>query len=278
MTHRLRSCAASAAITTAYVVVGGALLPMTRALITSATGPDVQLGQLVGLAAAITCWVTLVWAALVTLLPLLAAAVAGTGSDLFRQVSALGPPSARHLVAALLGAGLLSGAIGAAVPAAAAQVAQVYQLAQLAQVAQVDHATRAAPTAPAHHAVRPVITATSPRRSNLPDLDRPARAASVASGWTPDRPAAPHRQSVARIQATRLVTGTPTPGRDVLDHLVVRRGDSLWEIAARHLGPNASAAEIAREWPRWHHANRSVIGPDPGLLLPGQQLVAPRAR
>jgi nucleoid-associated protein YgaU len=49
----------------------------------------------------------------------------------------------------------------------------------------------------------------------------------------------------------------------------------LWGIAARHLGPDASDAEVAREWPRWHAANRDVVGDDPDLLLPGQVLHAP---
>jgi nucleoid-associated protein YgaU len=56
---------------------------------------------------------------------------------------------------------------------------------------------------------------------------------------------------------------------------VVRRGDALWDIAARHLGPTASAAEIARAWPRWYSANRAVIGADPGMIRPGQILFAP---
>jgi nucleoid-associated protein YgaU len=56
---------------------------------------------------------------------------------------------------------------------------------------------------------------------------------------------------------------------------VVRRGDSLWSIAARHLGPGASDAEIAAQWPRWWHANRAVIGTDPDLILPGTRLIPP---
>lgn len=59
--------------------------------------------------------------------------------------------------------------------------------------------------------------------------------------------------------------------------VVVLRGDSLWSIAARHLGVNAGATAIAQEWPRWYAANRQVIGPDPDLILPGQRLIAPPA-
>ncbi|WP_294565719.1 LysM peptidoglycan-binding domain-containing protein [uncultured Arthrobacter sp.] len=57
--------------------------------------------------------------------------------------------------------------------------------------------------------------------------------------------------------------------------VVVRRGDSLWSIAAARLGPLASDADIAASWPRWYARNASLIGPDPDLLTPGQTLAAP---
>lgn len=59
---------------------------------------------------------------------------------------------------------------------------------------------------------------------------------------------------------------------------VVRPGDSLWGIAERHLGPHASNAEIAAEWPRWYRANRGVIGSDPSLIHVGARLVVPHPR
>jgi nucleoid-associated protein YgaU len=59
------------------------------------------------------------------------------------------------------------------------------------------------------------------------------------------------------------------------DEVVVHRGDCLWSIVARSLGPTAEDADIARAWPRWYAANRSRIGTDAGLLLPGQRLVPP---
>jgi nucleoid-associated protein YgaU len=52
-------------------------------------------------------------------------------------------------------------------------------------------------------------------------------------------------------------------------------GDCLWSIARDHLGPRAGDDAVAAAWPRWYAANRHVIGPDPDLLQPGQQLVAP---
>ena len=56
---------------------------------------------------------------------------------------------------------------------------------------------------------------------------------------------------------------------------VVRRGDTLWDIAAARLGPGATAGDIAAAWPRWYAANRRLIGPDPSHIVPGQRLVPP---
>jgi resuscitation-promoting factor RpfA len=56
--------------------------------------------------------------------------------------------------------------------------------------------------------------------------------------------------------------------------VVVRPGDSLWTISARH-DPGAKAARIAAEWPSWWAANRAVIGADPDLIHPGQRLTPP---
>jgi|SRR5829696_6573450 len=55
----------------------------------------------------------------------------------------------------------------------------------------------------------------------------------------------------------------------------VATGDSLWAIAERRLGPDATPAAVTAEWRRWYAANRGVIGPDPDRLLPGTTLRAP---
>jgi hypothetical protein len=95
-------------------------------------------------------------------------------------------------------------------------------------------------------------------------------AALPSPAWTPSRPAAP-----ARPQADVRVVAAPALRDHGSPPVVVRRGDTLWSIAARHLGPDATDAEIAEQWPRWWQANRGRIGDDPDLLLPGQVLVAP---
>ncbi|MDN5765307.1 MAG: hypothetical protein L0H96_22215 [Humibacillus sp.] len=88
-------------------------------------------------------------------------------------------------------------------------------------------------------------------------------------GW---RPTAPVRTAGAR---STLLTPAPRTASALVEHVTVRRGDSLWSIVARHLGPGASDTEIAHEWPRWFAANAAVIGEDPDLILPGQQLAPP---
>lgn len=74
---------------------------------------------------------------------------------------------------------------------------------------------------------------------------------------------------------TADMTATDATTADVTERVEVRRGDSLWSIAATHLGAGATDAEIAREWPRWYEANRATIGADPDHIEPGQLLVAP---
>lgn len=80
----------------------------------------------------------------------------------------------------------------------------------------------------------------------------------------------PHR---VPLQLARLAGGTTRSP----DEVVVRAGDSLWSIAARHLPQDASSVEIAAAWPRWHEANRRLIGPDPNLLEIGWVLHTPHS-
>jgi len=101
--------------------------------------------------------------------------------------------------------------------------------------------------------------------------EAPARSTAASStpapGWTPSRP------PVRPQPSTRLVT--TAPAAEGPRETVVRRGDTLCDIVRAHLGPDATDAEVAAEWPRWHATNRAVIGADPDVLLPGQVLHAP---
>lgn len=92
----------------------------------------------------------------------------------------------------------------------------------------------------------------------------------VQPQWQPRPPVtAPRLVTSARVRAALELPDTAH------HEVAVRAGDSLWTIAARALGPEASDVEIALEWPRWFDANRAAIGNNPDVLLPGQVLRAP---
>ncbi len=109
-----------------------------------------------------------------------------------------------------------------------------------------------------------------------PDLSRPADpmigSAPLGvgnSGTAPNANPGPAGQATTPAHTNDASTAE-------LTEVVVLRGDTLWAIAARALGPAATTAQIAREWPRWWAANEQVIGPDPDRILPGQRLQPPR--
>lgn len=134
------------------------------------------------------------------------------------------------------------------------------------------------------------VTALSALSATVPAVAAPSAATAVAAGpaaaaptsvdrcdgdvptpgWVPDKPS--RTDQVAR-ECAPLVTGKAVA--DDSGEVVVRRGDTLWSIAAAHLGPHADAQAIAAEWPRWYAANRHVIGDDPDLLLIGTRLQSP---
>ena len=249
---RGRALAAAGLLLLGHLVASGLLAWATAGMYSAVRAPGpAPFDALLALATAVGAWAALTWLAALTALTVLTAAVAGLGSRAHRRAAAITPPLGRRLAGALIGLTIAGAPLSAALPAAAS-------------VSSV--ATAAAFGPPSND--RPPLPGSDA-------LDRPAPG--VPPGWTPDRPAAPPGQDTRSGSLVRLVASTPNVGHVVLDEVVVRRGDTLWDIAARHLGPHASAAEVAGEWPRWHAANATVIGPDPDLLLPGQRLLPPRA-
>lgn len=94
---------------------------------------------------------------------------------------------------------------------------------------------------------------------------------STSGGGTPAGAAKERLPSPDRPDVTRERRRPHDHSRTV----VVRRGDSLWSLAAAHLPGRPSDAQTARAWPRWYAANRAVVGADPDLIHPGQRLRAP---
>lgn len=102
----------------------------------------------------------------------------------------------------------------------------------------------------------------------------PATAATDRTADSPSRDAG--ATSTPRVVLD--VAETPpndAPGVEPRTVATVRPGDTLWGLAADHLGTDATDADVAAAWPRWHEVNRTVIGADPDVLRPGQVLVVP---
>lgn len=97
-----------------------------------------------------------------------------------------------------------------------------------------------------------------------PTLDRVNSAPAAASISAPARPDSPSPGSVA---------GGAGAGAGHV--VVVRPGDTLWGIAAENLGRGQSPSQVARAWPEWYEANRSIIGPDPDRIAVGLRLRPP---
>ncbi|RRC94979.1 LysM peptidoglycan-binding domain-containing protein [Schaalia canis] len=56
---------------------------------------------------------------------------------------------------------------------------------------------------------------------------------------------------------------------------IVREGECLWDIAAALLGEQSSDAAINDAWQRLYSLNRTTIGSNPDLILPGTVLTLP---
>jgi nucleoid-associated protein YgaU len=110
----------------------------------------------------------------------------------------------------------------------------------------------------------PAHSASSPP----PQPEGPAASSAVDPGWKPVHPMVEAGPLTARHVRDQDTADTRT-------EVTVRSGDSLWSIAAAALGPFATDADIAREWPRLYAGNRDVIGANPHFLRPGQVLLLP---
>ena len=213
--------------------------------------------QLLVEAIALVAWALLGWATVVLTVEVAAVLPGACGRQSSRLARAVTPAAVRRLAQGAIGLTVLVGPMTAGRALAAG----------------------ADPSPPVTSNSAPLLSLDRPlpHRQLTVNLDRPAIPAttlpspSVGSPATPPilPRAQPHSPSTAALAA-----GAPQREASSLAY-VVRRGDALWDVAARHLGPAATAADIARQWPRWYAANRSVIGPDPGLIHPGDVLVPP---
>jgi LysM repeat protein len=195
---------------------------------------------LLTITAAAGAWVCLVWLTLGFAVTVLAALPTTAGRWCAAASARIAPAAVRRLACVVLGGAVISGTgLAGTLPASAAR----------------------SPGAPVATTV-------------LPDLDRPA-AGSMRYMGGPRLESSRAATSVADPQPGSYGAAASARTKQPSSEVVVRRGDTLWGIAARHMRPDPSCAEIAAEWPRWYEANRPVVGEDADLILPGQRLRAP---
>ncbi|WP_026553435.1 LysM domain-containing protein [Arthrobacter sp. H20] len=203
-----------------------------------------RLEGLLGLAAAAAGMVLVGWWAVALTLAFVSELLGRAGHlRAARVAGSCTPQFMKRLAATMVGLQLVSG-----IPAALATGSVEHRVASAAQSAPGDpgSATGPLPAPPAEPAITPQWKPAPAPVDGRPLLNRQTR----PSPESPD---------------------TPSGG------IVVGPGDTLWTIAAAHLGPFATDAEIADAWPKWHNENWRVIGENPDLLLPGQLLRVPPA-
>jgi nucleoid-associated protein YgaU len=220
-------------------------------------GPSV-LGDLIAGVAAIAAGVLLFWLALGAVVQ--AADVLRTRRGLPRgrlsSVAARTTPAlTRRLVASALGAGVVC---GTALPASALTLDPGWSPAPAAST-PADGSPQPLATAPAAPPPATPGPATTPPATTPP-------------AWQPTRPAEP---APAVDTGLGPLSVAPRERAAADEAVVVLRGDTLWDIAARHLPAGAGDVEVAVEWPLWYAANAAVIGADPDHIEPGMRLVPP---
>jgi LysM domain len=225
-----------------------------RALLSAADGSTPDLDELLANSAALAAWIGLSWLGIAALLEVASVFPGAAGRGCAAIAARTSPMLIRRVVQAAIGVSVLAGPLTAG-PAFAAGPSTTTSTST-----NVDRPNSVA---------APGLGDTSPAPLAL---DRPATAF-VA-------PAPPSAAKWTSAGPTALVTGvvhrdTGDPSDRSTHGYVVRRGDTLWDIAARHLGPAATAVDISREWPAWYDTNRAAIGPDPDLIRPGVLLVPP---
>ncbi|HEY5455762.1 MAG TPA: LysM domain-containing protein [Acidothermaceae bacterium] len=233
--------------------------------VVDASTPTAGVDQLLGGSAALAAWIGLGWLGVTVFLEVASTLPGAAGRGCTAIAATTSPMLVRRIAQAMIGVSVLAG------PMTAGSAFATGPSTTTSTSTQVDRPASAATPMPSGTTATP-DTSSTPDTSPAPlSLDRPATAFVALS------PPAAQRTSTG---AAALVTGGAHRDAGLRgglrpDGYVVHRGDTLWDIAARHLGPTASAVDISRAWPAWYDANRTAIGPDPGVIRPGEVLMPP---
>ncbi|GAB3877177.1 LysM peptidoglycan-binding domain-containing protein [Terrabacter terrigena] len=268
------------------LVVAVVALRLLSAVATRGTGAPSGAARPDDVLLVLMAWVGValaVWLALGSLLGLLAALPGTAGRLAATTAERITPVAARRALTLVLGASVGSVALP---PAPVSSAGSAPLSVSAAEAAATGGALTPADLGPGFVPSRAVTGPTStpspgfaptgadvtPAFVPTPGEPNERRRDDVGPGYVPSAP-----PPVLVPDRSRLLAPSPRPTAVTHDVVIVHRGDSLWAVAARHLGPGAGDAQVAREWPRWYAANRDVIGDDPDLLVPGQQLRPPTA-
>ena len=293
MSQSARPTAATvaAALTVAGLVVAGPRTSDLRALSVGGWRDD-PLG-VVATMAGLAAWALVLWLAVSTALTCAAALPGRVGRACAVVAQRCTPRLARSAASLLLGGSVgLTSLAGALAPAAyAATSGGAGALAALPAPGEPIASATQGLRAPGPAVPAPVVapadpgtaTPTPPPRARppAPPARPPAPPADGPLGLPPPgEPAAGGRSPTARSIAASspAPAGSAAPAAPANQRpgaVVVHRGDTLWSLARSALGPQATDAQIAAEWPRWWRANATVVGRDPDVLWPGQVLLPP---
>lgn len=160
---------------------------------------------------------------------------------LVQAARSLAPRAWRAVTASLVGAGLTLGIAG---PGIAAEAPPPIGFAPPPAAAAVENGALADST---------------PTDAEAPTAEESPEGMTTPVTFDAVSPSAPSAPAASIAEATH----------------VVAPGDSLWAITADLLGEGASDADIAQWWPQLYEANRDVIGANPSLIHPGQELAIP---
>lgn len=244
-----------------------------------ASGPDAPADLLVVCAAAAGI-VLVAWLATGLVLAALAAVPGAVGRCAGAAADRFAPAVVRRLAAAVVGTALAT----AVSPAAHADGWASVPRPTMSSSSSSSSTLTSAPDPAFVVTARPPVAEPAPPPGTRAAAVTPAPDPGFGAGIPPSAataapPSVPEAPPGRSRTASALGPLGPAPHTDTAGRhqstVTVVRGDSLWVIAARHLGPHATPQQIAREWPRWYATNRTVIGSDPNLIRVGQVLTAP---
>jgi LysM domain len=122
---------------------------------------------------------------------------------------------------------------------------------------------------------KPRRTTPAPPETTIPTREPQPPIGTLPQGPAPSSPtlSVASAEPVSVAQASTPTRGSQPPIPKSARSHVVEAGESLWSIARRLLGPDASPAQVAREVDRLWELNRERIGTgDPDLLMVGVTL------